>query len=172
METWWGTALWRQFGAAIDTLDKALVACPVSRWTERLWPVHPPARLPPPFGEFWYVGCHIEADAVWFSQLRGAPILKPLGPIDIDDREAIRARWDVVEQKMREYLAALRDELLFTRPFPDHPEDKDLIKWQVLVHVVNHGTDHRAQVLWGLNDLGVETESQDYVFYAYNHPLP
>jgi uncharacterized damage-inducible protein DinB len=40
----------------------------------------------------------------------------------------------------------------------------------VLLHVVNHGTDHRAQALRLLNDLGVETTSQDYIFYVYDHP--
>jgi uncharacterized damage-inducible protein DinB len=42
--------------------------------------------------------------------------------------------------------------------------------WQVLLHVVNHGTDHRAQTLRLLNDLGIKTVSQDYIFYAYDHP--
>ena len=37
MDTAWRTALWRQFGAAIDMLDNALVACPASLWTQRLW---------------------------------------------------------------------------------------------------------------------------------------
>jgi hypothetical protein len=37
METSWSTALWRQFGAAIDMLENALVACPASLWTQRLW---------------------------------------------------------------------------------------------------------------------------------------
>ena len=37
METLWNTALWRQFGAAIDMLETALVACPASLWKERLW---------------------------------------------------------------------------------------------------------------------------------------
>ena len=73
---------------------------------------------------------------------------------------------------MRAYLAILRDDMLFENPFPDHDEDKVLILWQVLVHVVNHGTDHRAQLLRTLNDLGVKTVSQDYVFYVYDHPLP
>ena len=49
-------------------------------------------------------------------------------------------------------------------------EDKDLILWQVLLHVVNHGTDHRAQLLRWLNDLGVNTEYQDYIFYVYGYP--
>jgi len=69
---------------------------------------------------------------------------------------------------MRDYLAALRDEMLFEKPFAEG-EDKDLILWQVLLHVVNHGTDHRAQLLRLLHDLGVKTEYQDYIFYVYEH---
>ena len=43
-------------------------------------------------------------------------------------------------------------------------EDEDLRVWQVLVHVVNHGTDHRAQILRILHELGVKTQSQDFIF--------
>ena len=66
---------------------------------------------------------------------------------------------------MRAYLAGLRDEMLFEKPLSG--EDENLILWQVLLHVVNHGTDHRAQILRVLNDLDVETDAQDYVFYLY-----
>ena len=71
---------------------------------------------------------------------------------------------------MRDYLAKLRDDMLFEKPFSEG-EDQDLILWQVLLHVVNHGTDHRAQILRLLNDLGVKTESQDYIFYVYDNLL-
>ena len=37
METSLYTALWRQFGAAIDMLENALLACPTSLWEEPLW---------------------------------------------------------------------------------------------------------------------------------------
>lgn len=70
---------------------------------------------------------------------------------------------------MREYLAMLTDAMLFTNPFPDG-EDENLILWQVLLHVVNHATDHRAQLLRILHDLGVKTGPQDYIFYVYDHP--
>ncbi len=70
---------------------------------------------------------------------------------------------------MRAYLTGLRDEMLFTKPFPPG-EDEVLVVWQVLIHVVNHGTDHRAQILRLLNDLGFTTGPQDYIFYAYDHP--
>ena len=111
----------------------------------------------------------ISVDDTWFSGLRGAEIPEPLDPVAFDDRKVIRTHWDHVEQNMRDYLANLRDGMLFEKPFADG-EDKDLILWQVLLHVVNHGTDHRAQLLRLLNDLGVKTTSQDYIFYVYDNP--
>ena len=110
----------------------------------------------------------ISVDDRWFSGLRGVKIPESLNPAIFNDLKIIRAHWDNVEQNMRDYLANLRDELLFEKPFADG-EDKDLILWQVLLHVGNHGTDHRAQLLRLLNDLGVKTVSQDYIFYVYDH---
>jgi len=37
MDTLWRTALWQQFGATIDMLENALVACPDTLWQEHLW---------------------------------------------------------------------------------------------------------------------------------------
>jgi uncharacterized damage-inducible protein DinB len=109
----------------------------------------------------------MSVDDAWFSGLRGVENAEE-PPADLDDRDLIRAHWDGVEQRMRDYLARLRDDMLADKPFADE-EDKDLIVWQVLLHVVNHGTDHRAQLLRQLNDLGIETKSQDYIFYVYDH---
>src|SRR5918993_394203 len=107
----------------------------------------------------------MSVDEAWFSDLRGVEISESTNPSDLQDREDIRAYWDRVEQNMLSYLAELRDDMLFDQPLEG--EDKDLILWQVLLHVVNHGTDHRAQILRLLNDLGVETNYQDYIFYVY-----
>lgn len=112
----------------------------------------------------------ISADDVWFSELRGVEPSEPFLPANYDDRVTIRAHWDSVEQSMRDYLAELRDDKLFDKPIEEPEDDKDLIVWQVLLHVVNHGTDHRAQLLRLLNDLGVNTEYQDYIFYVYENP--
>jgi uncharacterized damage-inducible protein DinB len=110
----------------------------------------------------------ISVDEVWFSDLRGEQFPEWPDPPDLADRDAIRTHWDAVEQSMRAYLADLRDDMLNDKPLQG--EDKDLVLWQVLLHVVNHGTDHRAQLLRLLNDLGVKTVSQDYIFYVYDHP--
>jgi uncharacterized damage-inducible protein DinB len=106
---------------------------------------------------------------MWFSELQGLEPSEPLPAADFDDRNVIRAHWDRVEQRIRGYLAALQDQMLFDTPIEEPDEDRVLIVWQVLLHVVNHGTDHRAQLLRLLNELGIKTTSQDYIFYVYDN---
>lgn len=110
----------------------------------------------------------MSADEMWFSELQNIEPPAPFPP-DNNDRDAIRARGDRIEQDMRSYLAALQNDMLFAKPIVEPEEDQVLFVWQVLLHVVNHGTDHRAQLLRQLNDLGVKTVSQDYIFYVYDH---
>jgi uncharacterized damage-inducible protein DinB len=112
----------------------------------------------------------MSVDDIWFSGIRGLDIPEWLDPERFNERSVIRAHWDTLEQTMRDYLATLTDEMLLEKPFAEG-EDKDLILWQVLMQVVNHGTDHRAQTLRLLSDLGVNTVSQDYIFYVYDHPM-
>lgn len=111
----------------------------------------------------------MNVDEGWFSELRGGDFPEPFVPAAFDDRETIRARWDQVEQAMRAYLAELRDDQLFTKPIKEPEEDRELMVWQVLLQVANHGTDHRAQLLRLLADLGVKTTSQDYIFHVYEN---
>jgi uncharacterized damage-inducible protein DinB len=111
----------------------------------------------------------MSVDELWFSELQGVEISEFNNPANIDDRKIIRAHWDSVEQNMRDYLAELQDDMLFKKPIAQE-EDKNLIVWQVLLHVANHGTDHRAQLLRILHDLGVKTESQDFIFFVYDNP--
>jgi hypothetical protein len=54
METTWRTALWQQFGAAIDMLENALVACPETLWQGHLWI----DSLGPEYGTFWDITYH------------------------------------------------------------------------------------------------------------------
>ena len=47
MDTAWKTIIWQQFGAAIDMLENAVLACPDDLWSDR-------SQRP----EFWYVVFH------------------------------------------------------------------------------------------------------------------
>jgi hypothetical protein len=50
--------LWRQFGAAIDTLGDALRDCPDKLWEEKLWQDQPDQWVAAGFSSFWYLAYH------------------------------------------------------------------------------------------------------------------
>lgn len=110
----------------------------------------------------------MSVDEAWFGDLGAVEIANAFDPAQDEDRQSLRAYWDEVERQMGQYLEQLTDEVLTEKPLEG--EDENLILWQVLLHVVNHGTDHRAQLLRLLNDLGAETNYQDYIFYVYGNP--
>jgi len=101
----------------------------------------------------------------WFDGLRtDMPERGPFkNPNDWPTREKIRADWDIVEAKIRDYVEALTDEEC-NLPFgaPD-----GMRKWQVMLHVLNHATDHRAQTLAMLHQMGAKTFAQDMVFHFW-----
>jgi hypothetical protein len=110
MEASWSTALWRQFGAAIDMLENALVACPAALWQERLWRTSSPPGFPPRFAEFWYVSFHA---LVWLDlYLSGVPEEEfappaPFAQGELDSVEALPAR-PYSREELRAYLTSLR----------------------------------------------------------------
>ncbi len=111
----------------------------------------------------------MSVDEAWFCELQGLEVPDAFSTANVDDRDRIRAYWDSVEKNMRAYLAELKDEMLLDQPIKEPEEDQNLVVWQVLLHVANHGTDHRAQLLRNLHDLGIKTSAQDYIFYVYEH---
>jgi uncharacterized damage-inducible protein DinB len=100
-------------------------------------------------------------DDRWFSGLRGEEVPGFANPVYYPGRAKIREQWDSVETRMREYLAKLTDDQV------NAMFDEDLKVWQVLLHVLNHGTDHRAQTLSILHSLGAPTFPQDYVIHLW-----
>lgn len=106
----------------------------------------------------------MSVDDRWFSALRNVEVPDFLNPADYPLREKIRTEWDAIEANMQEYLATLQDDMLFTQPFV-HLNGEPTQLWQVLIHVVNHATDHRAQINVLLDKLGCPTTPQDYMHY-------
>ena len=109
----------------------------------------------------------MSCDDYWFSGLRGLEMPDMRNPDLFPEQKTVRDEWDKIEQTMRDYLANLHDDKLFSHPLQGG--DEILFLWQVLMHVIIHGADHRAQLLRILNDLGVQTAPQDYIFYVFDH---
>ncbi len=106
----------------------------------------------------------IDDDLGWISLLEGQDRPQQLHPEDFLTRADVRAKYDTVETYVLNFIHAidetmLHQEFVWNAPMTSTPQR--VIGWQVLLHVVNHGTDHRAQVLRVLHDLGAPTFDQD-----------
>src|SRR5579872_2236089 len=54
MDPLWRTALWKQFGATIDMLENAVLACPDTHWNGYLWS----DQSVPEYAAFWSITYH------------------------------------------------------------------------------------------------------------------
>ncbi|MEM6282859.1 MAG: DinB family protein [Chloroflexota bacterium] len=110
----------------------------------------------------------INDDSGWMTLMQGLEKPALLNPQDYTTRASVRAVYDRMEADNLKFIASMDDaalqrEYIWHPPFT--PEPQRLAAWQILVHVVNHGTDHRAQILRVLHDLGAPSFDQDLMGY-------
>lgn len=157
MQTSWYTILWRQFGAAIDMLDSALVACPASLWKEPVW--HDPSDLPPELTQFWYIAYHT---LFWLDlYLSGnqkeafvppAPFtlaeLDPAGvpPDRIYTREELHAYLLATRQKCHVLLSTLTDEQADRIVAYPWAQERTISFLELQLYNMRHVQEHAAQL--------------------------
>lgn len=110
----------------------------------------------------------IGVDERWFARIQGVPL--PDFPADeaYTTKASVRARWDEAEKIIMAYLNTLTDADLsrvLSYDMPHRGGMKTNPVWEILVHVINHGTDHRAQILAMLHQMGAPTLEQDMMLY-------
>jgi uncharacterized damage-inducible protein DinB len=98
----------------------------------------------------------MSVDRRWFARLEQQDVPSRLVYDDLPDRVSVRQAWDEIETSMQLYLNDIVDQdlietvtyLTSRRGLMSDP------RWRIMVHVVNHGTDHRAQTMAMLYMLG------------------
>jgi uncharacterized damage-inducible protein DinB len=100
----------------------------------------------------------------WLRGLQADPNARSLRlePAEYATREQARALSRDASAEVLSYLRGLSDSDL-ERTVEGMPGPM----WQALLHLANHGTDHRAQVLTALADLGAPTFAQDLAHYLW-----
>ena len=138
----WKDAVWGQIGAAIDSLELAIDACPEELWGDR-------SRFP----EYWYVVYHtvFMLDYYMSESPEGyappAPFtlseLDPAGvlPDRVYSKEEMRRFLEHGRQKTRAKIAGMSEEKAVSRsPFRDYPE------LEFLLYQMRHIQHHTAQL--------------------------
>jgi uncharacterized damage-inducible protein DinB len=104
---------------------------------------------------------------VWLERLQGRSPEAIPEATEYADVKAMATRWSEVEICIREYMEQLTkaelDEEVGYRTFHFGPGRNP--RWQMIQHVVNHGSYHRGQVVTMLRQLGVKAVSTDLITF-------
>lgn len=144
MDFTWKSITWRQFGAAIDMLENAIVACPDKGWGDR-----------PGFWEFWYLAYHtlffldyyLSDPAEKFAPPApfGLEELDPAGvlPPRVYTKDELMTYLEHGRAKCRAKIAALTEEKAHQHcGF----ERRDMTVAELLLYTMRHVQHHAAQL--------------------------
>jgi uncharacterized damage-inducible protein DinB len=105
------------------------------------------------------------ADRVWLGRIQGTPPAKFIDPETDMKLSVLENDWPKVLEGWQQWADSIDD---FTRKFAY----KDLAgnsyespHWQVVLHVVNHGTHHRGQASAMIRSMGYTPPKLDLIFY-------
>jgi uncharacterized damage-inducible protein DinB len=86
---------------------------------------------------------------------------------DFPNLASIRARWSEIERNLLDYIAALKPEelqrVVHHKTMAGAPQAQPL--WQMLQHLVNHGSYHRGQVATMLRQLNAKPVGTDLITF-------
>ena len=95
---------------------------------------------------------HLAAtDRYWLHDIQAKPVTG-LDTQDYPTRQSFTAVWDGIGVSLLEYVKSLAESDL-----EEVPDGLLETRGEALVHIVNHGTDHRAEILSMLHGLGAPT---------------
>ena len=128
-------------------------------------------------GSFPYGGLHgtllhiLDAEWGWRALFQNIETASDLLPADYPTLTSIVVRWNEEETAMRAYLATLHDEDMEShlRYTTDTGLQRDRIWWHCLIHVVNHGTQHRSEAAALLTDYGHSPGELDFTVFLNDY---
>ena len=179
MNSLWREILWKQFGAAIDMLDNAVVACPDSLWREHVWqdPTVQSGRV-----EFWYVAYHalFWLDLYLFGSEEGFAPPAPFPLVEQDDaagpipdqansKNEVRAYLAYAREKCRTTIETMTDERARQPVSFGWMREGEVVSYvELQLYNMRHVQEHAAQLSLLLGQHGVPGDQIDWVARAEN----
>ena len=107
------------------------------------------------------------AEWIWRHRWEGHSPTEWLLPKDFPTFEALRTRWDVEEKALMTFAQNVSNEDLdkTIRYNRTGGEPRENILWHLMVHLVNHGTQHRSEAAAMLTSYGHSPGDIDFIIY-------
>ncbi len=109
----------------------------------------------------------IEAQEIWLSRWQGRSVQALEISSDSATVDTIRAAWQQQAAQIAAYLTTLSDaDLDRTVSFVNrNGATGSFILWQMMMQVINHGTQHRSELAELLTQLGHSPGNLDYIVF-------
>jgi len=108
-----------------------------------------------------------QADRIWWKRFTGQPYSGLAIEGEVLDLAALKREWPAVMQGFVDWIRSQEagdlEQRLEWRNLKG--EEKNEVKYKLLLHVVNHGTYHRGQVITMIKQAGGDVVSTDLLFY-------
>lgn len=111
----------------------------------------------------------MSGNRVWMSVLKGIEFPPRMTFGDFDTLSKAKAKWDKLQKEFLDHLNSFDQDQL------DETVEWELLsqelkstnpRWEILLHLANHGTDHCSQILAILDHhFHVKTVEQDMIYY-------
>jgi uncharacterized damage-inducible protein DinB len=92
-----------------------------------------------------------------------------LNPTDYPDLTSLRQAWEELERDTQAFVSRLSDadlERVYEMPLPDGSRFQ-MSLWKMMLHLANHGTQHRSEVAAVLTSFGCSPGGLDLLFYLW-----
>ncbi len=113
----------------------------------------------------------MNVDDRWLARLRLQQPPAVLDPSDYPDQATVRSEWIVIRERVLAYVGSIEDSELDETIPVDIPSrystPRHSARREILLHMVNHGTDHRSQILARMHELGANTIEQDLILHLW-----
>jgi uncharacterized damage-inducible protein DinB len=107
------------------------------------------------------------AQWIWRNRWQGTSPTVRLKPEEFPTFESLRTRWVEEETLLMEFVDGLTDkklnEVIHYKNIKGVPLEQVL--WKMMAHVVNHGTQHRAEAAALLTDFGCSPGDVDMIYF-------
>jgi uncharacterized damage-inducible protein DinB len=110
----------------------------------------------------------LDTEYGWRSTLQAQDASEILEEADFADVATLRTRWETEHAAWLAYKADLTEDTL-NKGHGNDPETSPKV-WQTIVHVINHGTQHRSEAAAILTGYGRSPGELDFDTFLAEHP--